>query len=35
MTVLFTMWDYGITVIEFAAVILALLAISLGIRGTR
>ena len=35
MTVLFTMWDYDITVIEFAAVILALLAISLGIRGTR
>ena len=35
MTVLFTMWDYDITVIEFAAVITAFLAISLGIRGTR
>ncbi|MGI9162004.1 MAG: nicotinamide riboside transporter PnuC [Mycobacterium sp.] len=35
MTVLFTMWDYDITAIEFAAVILAFLAISLGIRGTR
>ncbi|MGV0992597.1 MAG: nicotinamide riboside transporter PnuC [Mycobacterium sp.] len=35
MTVLFTLWGYDVTVIEFASVILAFAAISLGIRGTR
>jgi len=35
MTVLFTVWGYDLTVIEGAAVILALIAIALGIRGTR
>lgn len=35
MTVLFTMWGYDVTVIECASVIMAFLAISLGIRGTR
>ena len=35
MTVLFTVWGYDVTIIEFASVILALLAIALGIRGTR
>ena len=35
MTVLFTVWGYDLTVIEFAAVLLAFLAIGLGIRGTR
>lgn len=35
MTVLFTVWGYGVTVIEFASVITAFLAIALGIRGTR
>lgn len=35
MTVLFTVWGYDVTVIEFASVILAFLAIALGIRGTR
>lgn len=35
MTVLFTVWGYDVTVIEFASVILAFLAIGLGIRGTR
>jgi len=33
--VLFTAWGYGVTVIEFASVIFAFLAIGLGIRGTR
>ena len=35
MVVLFTVWGYGVTVIEFASVILAFIAIALGIRGTR
>lgn len=35
MTVLFSAWDYDVTVVEFASVILAFLAIGLGIRGTR
>ena len=35
MTVLFTVWGYDVTIIEFVSVILALLAIALGIRGTR
>ena len=35
MTVLFMVWGYDLTVIEGAAVILALIAIALGIRGTR
>ena len=35
MTVLFTVWGYDVTVIEFGSVILAFLAIGLGIRGTR
>jgi len=35
MTVLFTVWGYDVTIIEFASVILAFLAIGLGIRGTR
>lgn len=35
MSVLFTLWDYDVTVIEFASVILAFAAIALGIRGTR
>ena len=35
MTVLFTVWGYDLTVIECAAVVLAFLAIGLGIRGTR
>lgn len=35
MTVLFTLWGYDVTAIEFASVILAFLAIALGIRGTR
>lgn len=35
MTVLFTLWGYGVTAIEFASVILAFIAIGLGIRGTR
>lgn len=35
MTVLFTAWGYDVTIVEFASVILALLAIGLGIRGTR
>ena len=35
MTVLFTVWGYDVTAIEGASVILALLAIALGIRGTR
>lgn len=35
MVVLFTAWGYGVTIIEFASVILAFLAIGLGIRGTR
>ncbi len=35
MTVLVTVWGYDLTVIECAAVLLAFLAIALGIRGTR
>ena len=35
MTVLFTVWGYDVTAIECASVVLALLAIGLGIRGTR
>jgi nicotinamide mononucleotide transporter len=35
MTVLFTVWGYDVTAIEFASVVLAFLAIGLGIRGTR
>jgi nicotinamide mononucleotide transporter len=35
MTVLFTVWGYDVTAIEFASVILAFVAIGLGIRGTR
>ncbi len=35
MTVLFTVWGYGVTVIEFASVLLAFLGVGLGILGTR
>ena len=35
MTVLFTAWDYQVTAIELASVVLALLGIALGIVGTR
>ncbi len=35
MTVLFTVWGYDVTAIELASVVLAFLAIGLGIRGTR
>ncbi len=35
MTVLFTLWGYDVTAIESASVVLALVAIALGIRGTR
>ncbi len=35
MVVLFTVWGYDVTALEFASVILALIAIGLGIRGTR
>lgn len=35
MTVLFTVWGYDVTTIECASVILAFIAIGLGIRGTR
>jgi len=35
MTVLFTAWDYDVTLLEIASVILALIAIGLGIKGTR
>ncbi len=35
MFVLFTVWGYDVTALEFASVILALIAISLGILGTR
>ena len=35
MTVLFRVWNYDVTVIEFASVITALLAVGLSIRGTR
>ena len=35
MTVLFTVWGYDVTAIESASVVLAFLAIGLGIRGTR
>jgi nicotinamide mononucleotide transporter len=34
-TVLFTVWGYDVTAIEFASVITAFIAIGLGIRGTR
>ena len=33
MSVLFTLWGYDVTVIEFLSVILAFIAIGLGIRG--
>lgn len=35
MTVLFTVWGYNVTVVEFASVVSALLAIGLCIQGTR
>ena len=35
MTVLFSAWGYDVTVLEFASVILALLAIGLGIQGNK
>ena len=35
MTVLFTLWGYQVTVVEFASVVLAFVAIALGIAGTR
>jgi nicotinamide mononucleotide transporter len=35
MTVLFSAWGYDVTALEMASVILALIAIGLGIRGTR
>jgi nicotinamide mononucleotide transporter len=35
MSVLFTLWGYDVTAIEFSSVILAFIAIALGIRGTR
>jgi nicotinamide mononucleotide transporter len=35
MTVLFTAWGYDVTALEFVSVVLALLAIGLGIVGTR
>ena len=35
MSVLFTVWGYDVTIIEFASVILAFIAVALGIRGTR
>ena len=35
MTVLFRVWNYDVTAIEFASVITALLAVGLSIRGTR
>lgn len=35
MFVLFTLWGYDVTAIEFASVITAFVAIALGIRGTR
>ncbi len=35
MTVLFTLWGYDVTVLEFTSVILAFIAIGLGIVGTR
>jgi len=35
MTVLFRVWNYDVTVIEFASVITALIAVGLSIRGTR
>ncbi len=35
MTVLFTAWGYDVTAIEFASVVLAFIAIALGIVGTR
>lgn len=35
MTVLFTVWGYDLTVIECASVVLAFIAIALGIAGTR
>lgn len=35
MTVLFTVWGYDVTLLEFASVLLAFVAIALGITGTR
>ena len=35
MSVLFTLWGYDVTAIEFASVITAFVAVALGIRGTR
>ena len=35
MSVLFTLWGYDVTAVEFASVITAFLAIALGIQGTR
>ena len=35
MSVLFTLWGYDVTAIEFSSVILAFIAIALGIQGTR
>lgn len=35
MAVLFTLWGYDVTAVEFASVITAFVAIALGIRGTR
>lgn len=35
MAVLFSVWGYAVTVVEFCAVITSVLAIGLGIRGTR
>ena len=34
-TVLFTVWGYDVSILEFTSVILAFIAIALGIRGTR
>ncbi len=35
MTVLFTAWGYEVTGLEFASVVLAIIAVALGIKGTR
>lgn len=35
MSVLFTVWGYDVTIVEFASVLLAFVAIALGILGTR
>jgi nicotinamide mononucleotide transporter len=35
MTALVTVWGYDVTVVEFASVIMAFIAVGLGIRGTR